>query len=144
MNPGFETFYQLVKKDDANGLRRLVASGWNVNGDGSFNPLCWVHGNTKFIEILLDAGAEVNPTVAWDMTPLVMAAMEAKTRAVGMLLKAGARVAVNPQGCSLFTWTMQSRRDHPAITEMLLAAGASPELRDNLHVFQRTPREEPP
>jgi hypothetical protein len=54
-----------------------------------------------------------------------------------MLLQAGARVNVNPQGCSLFTYTLNARREHPEITEMLLAAGASPELRGNLHLFAK-------
>jgi ankyrin repeat protein len=137
----FQMFLKLVKKGDASGLRRLIASGWNVNGDdptGWRTPLVWVDGNTEFIRILLDAGASVNPVVKGDMTPLVMAAQQGKTKAVRMLLRAGARVDLNPFGCSLFTWIKTGGDTHPEILRMLTEAGASTELRGNLHLYKKS------
>jgi ankyrin repeat protein len=134
----FELFIKLVKKGNIQGLRELIASGWNVNGDdptGWRTPLNWVKGNTEFIRLLLDAGATPNPVVSRDMTPLAMAAQAGKTKAVKMLLAAGARVDIEPAGCSLFTWIKTGTRDHPEILKMLADAGASTELRGNLHLY---------
>jgi hypothetical protein len=127
----FNIFLRLVKKGDAPGLRRLIASGWNVNGDdptGWQTPLTWVRGNTEFIRILLEAGANVNPVVSKDFTPLAMATQEGMTKAVKMLLRAGARVDIHPFGLSLFAWSKPLSDDHPKILQMLGDAGASTEL----------------
>jgi ankyrin repeat protein len=133
----YAEFHRLVKKGDAAGLRKLIASGWSVNSSdmqGWRTPLLWVHGNTTFIRILLDAGADVNPTVIHDLSPLACAAQEGHPKAVALLLRAGAKVDVQPYGCSLLTYVMTGRgRDHPKIFDMLRAAGAT-EFHGNLHL----------
>jgi uncharacterized protein len=135
----FDLFCKLVKRGDTKGLQELIGSGWNVNGNdptGWRTPLNWVRGNTSFIRLLLEAGANPNPTVPGDMTPLAMAAQAGKTKAVKILLAAGARVDIEPAGCSLFTWIKTGGGDHPEILKMLADAGASTELRGNIHLYR--------
>jgi hypothetical protein len=86
-----------------------------------------------FIRILLEAGADVNPVVIYDVSPLACAVLGGWTKAVALLLRAGARVDVKPFGCSLLTYTMTGWRQHPKIFDMLQAAGAK-EFHGNLHL----------
>jgi ankyrin repeat protein len=141
----FHVFLKLVKKGDTAGLRRLVESGWDVNGGDAEkwkrwrSPLFWVNGNTAMIRLLLAAGADVNVVNQFDESPLARAASQGHTKAVTMLLRAGARTDVKPYGCSLLTWAMAgSGRNHPKMLQMLREAGATV-LHGNTHLSSYPP-----
>ena len=86
----------------------------------------WAGGNSEIIRLLLHAGADVNATNQWAVSPLAMAAQTGKVRAVKLLLAAGAKVDVEPYGCSLLTFVLSGEgRNHPKIFQMLKEVGAT-------------------
>lgn len=138
----FDEYLRLVKRADANGLRKMIRSGWDVNDGGAGNwqlPLLWVRGNMTFIDLLLEAGADVNPAVIFDMSPLAVAGNEGRVRAVRKLLFAGARVDVQPYGCSLLTYVATGEgRNHPTVFNLLNDAGATV-FHGNTHLKEYPP-----
>jgi len=64
--------HHVISVGDANLLRELLAAGADINAGEAFSPLAYACSEREeFIDILLDAGAEINPEEA-SVTPLHM------------------------------------------------------------------------
>src|SRR5438874_5520777 len=112
----FDAFVEALKRGDLVALRGLITSGRDVNATSSSGstPLMCVHGNTASISALLEAGANPNAVNLFGVSPLACAAQEGHVKAVGLLLRSGAGVDVEPYGCSLLTYVMTGPgRNHP-------------------------------
>jgi ankyrin repeat protein len=90
-----------VKYEDIAEIRRLIASGRDVNTPCGVHPetigetalmIAASRGNTAIVKLLLDAGANMN--VAWPgaWSPLARAAASKSAPAVILLLESGADV----------------------------------------------------
>ena len=78
-------------------------------------------GDLKDVKILIAAGAELEITDYWGMTPLMTAAQKGYTDIVNMLIKAGANVdAFTPEG-SMTALLYAIDKGHTEIAKLLIA-----------------------
>jgi ankyrin repeat protein len=84
-----------MKRGDIEAVRQFLFSGGSpIDRDSHcWTPLAMAaqRGNTPIIELLLDAGADVNAGWPTRNTPLIAAAMAGSIRAVELLLSRGAK-----------------------------------------------------
>ena len=85
---------EAVRARDPRKVRNLLGQKIDVNGrstDGATALLWAVHGNDDEVaDLLIQAGADVNLSNDYRMTPLVLACTNANPGMVARLLKAGA------------------------------------------------------
>jgi ankyrin repeat protein len=127
---------QAAARNDVVALRRLLAEGQKADDVGeSWTALIWAarSGSVEAINVLLDAGADVNrpgPTGDdWDATPLQHAILERQPAAVGVLLDRGADINRGAGG-SLSPLFLAAGDTDPTILKLLLAHGADPSVED--------------
>ena len=137
-------------RGDVESVRRLLASGASPN---SFDPevdpespeayetpilaMCKVRGFTDgraaCLELLRDAGADLEAADGDGMTPLHYAARRGDTKIVSLLVEAGVDVdAKTPDGDTALYLAVRHRAT--SCVEVLLAAGASPNLREGIRL----------
>jgi uncharacterized protein len=124
-------------RNDVAALRQLLHDGHEADERGDvWTALIWAarSGSIEAIDLLLDAGADVNlpgPTGDnWDATPLQHAILQRQPVAVRLLLDRGAdpnRSAGPRRAAPLFL--AAGDRD-PAVLNLLLAHGADPAVED--------------
>ena len=147
-----ESIHDAASRGDVEAVRRLLASGASPN---SFDPevdpespaawetpilaLCNVRrftdGCAACLELLRDAGADLEATDGYGLTPLHYAARRGDTKMVSLLVDAGVDVDAKArfyrggqfEGTALH---LAARQRANACVKVLLAAGASPHLRD--------------
>ena len=122
--------------DDAAAVRKLVASGANVNapqGDG-MTALHWAakHGDAALTDALIKAHANVNATTTIDAyTPLLIASKSGNPAVVRALIKAGANVnAVAGTGATSLHLAAES--GNTDVVAALLDKGADPNAKEAL------------
>ena len=147
-----ESIHDAASRGDVEAVRRLLASGASPN---SFDPevdpespeayetpilaMCKVRGFTDgraaCLELLRDAGADLEAADGDGMTPLHYAARRGDTKIVSILVDEGVDVDAKArfyrggqfEGTALH---LAARQRANACVKVLLAAGASPHLRD--------------
>ena len=147
-----ESIHDAASRGDVEAVRRLLASGASPD---SFDPevdpespaawetpilaLCKVRrftdGCAACLELLRDAGADLEATDGYGLTPLHYAARRGDTKMVSLLVEAGVDVDAKArfyrggqfEGTALH---LAARQRANACVKVLLAAGASPHLRD--------------
>jgi ankyrin repeat protein len=120
--------YVAIQKGQFNTVSFLLEKGADPNqpdGRGE-TPLMWA-AQPEILELLLKKGADPNKHgLGYRNTPLIEAAAYGTTQTVSLLLAAGAAVnATNLNGATAF-----HRARTPEIAQMLITAGADPNLRD--------------
>jgi ankyrin repeat protein len=126
---GATALTEAISARNAEAVKVLIRRGAHVNfafGRGSITPLIWASFQEcpEIVEILLDAGADVNAKDALGSTALVWAAMSERddTQTVSLLLKAGADVNVKTAMAEMpLTWAQ--RRGKTEIVKLLENAG---------------------
>jgi len=90
-----------VKYEDITEIRKLIASGRDVNTPCGIHPItigetalmiAASRGNTAIVKLLLDAGANINVACPGDWSPLARAVASKSAPAVILLLERGADV----------------------------------------------------
>jgi ankyrin repeat protein len=127
---------QAAARNDVAALRRHLDEGHTVDESaGSSTALIWAarSGSVEAMEVLLDAGADVNlPGTTgddWDATPLQHAILARQPAAVRLLLDRGADLNRGARG-SLTPLFLAAGDTDPAILKLLLAHGADPSVED--------------
>jgi len=127
---------QAAVRNDVAALRQLLDAGHKADeGGDTWTALIWASrsGSIEAINLLLDAGADVNLPGStgddWDATPLQHAILERRPAVVRLLLDRGADV--NRAGAGSQTPLLLAAGDtDPAILKLLLAHGADPTVED--------------
>ena len=102
-----DSLFRAVKHGDVLAARQLLRRRDSRDSDGIPDNLLSVaawRGDTKMIQLLLEAGAKVDAAPVGDWTPVVAAAAANHVAAVRLLLAAGALVDVRPDGYPLLNW----------------------------------------
>ncbi|KAJ4448717.1 hypothetical protein ANN_00108 [Periplaneta americana] len=92
-------------------------------------------GDTHTVQLLLDAGSQVNAVDHDFCTPLWLAASVGRQDACRALLAAGARPDMKDEPYGGTALHMAAWHGHPAVCELLLAAGARPNQPDDLNQY---------
>jgi uncharacterized protein len=128
---------QAAVRNDVAALRQLLDDGYKADeGDDSWTPLIWASrsGSIEAINLLLDAGADVNLPGStgdnWDATPLQHAILQRQPAAVRALLDRGADLNLGAGPGSLAPLFLAAGDTDPAILKLLLAHGADPTVED--------------
>jgi ankyrin repeat protein len=123
----FDFFEQLrddIKRGDAIALRRFIEQSGdpnlhNARGETPLGVAAAI-GQTRLVELLLFAGANVNHHVnGW--TPLYSAAMNGHQKTVATLLEHGADPRIPMHEKSIAYWVSFARPEYPEILELLTA-----------------------
>ncbi len=151
-----ESIHDAASRGDVEAVRRLLASGASPNsfcevpdsfrerpesfyfgvdpqGETPILALCKVRrftdGCAACLELLRDAGADLEATDGYGLTPLHYAARRGDTKIVSLLVEAGLDVdAKTPDGETALYLAVYHRAT--SCVGVLLAAGASPNLRE--------------
>jgi ankyrin repeat protein len=125
---------QAAAGNDVAALRHLLDDGHKADeGGDSWTALIWAvrSGSVAAIQVLLDAGADVNLPGStgddWDATPLQHAILERQPAAVQLLLDRGADPNRGAGG-DLTPLLLAAGDTDPAILKLLLAHGADPSV----------------
>jgi len=128
---------QAAVRNDTAALRQLLDAGHKADeGGDSWTPLIWASrsGSIEAINLLLDAGADVNLPGStgdnWDATPLQHAILERQPGVVRLLLDRGADVNRGAAPGSLAPLFLAAGDTDPTILKLLLAHGADPTVED--------------
>jgi len=128
---------QAAVRNDVAALRQLLDAGHKADeGGDSWTALIWAarSGSIEAINLLLDAGADVNlpgPTGDdWDATPLQHAILQRQPAVVRVLLDRGADVNRSAGPGSLAPMFLAAGDTDPTIVTLLLAHGADPTVED--------------
>ena len=122
-----------VDNDDIEEVRRLIASGANVNGrDEDYDKITPIfvaveNGNVEIVRLLIEAGAKVNIRDAEKRTPLMQLDGDATAELVQILIAAGAKVNLSDNEHN--TALLLAAENCPAeVIQALLDAGADVNL----------------
>lgn len=128
---------QAAVRNDAATLRQLLGDGHRADeGDDSWTALIWASrsGSIEAINLLLDAGADVNRPGStgdnWDATPLQHAILQRQPAAVRLLLDRGADLNRSAGPRSVAPLFLAAGDTDPTILKLLLAHGADPTVED--------------
>jgi ankyrin repeat protein len=136
-----------VRNDDATQMRELLAAGVDPDGyDNAGNAplhIAVMRDDLQLIEILLDAGAEIDrPRTGAGDTPLLEAVQHHRNDAALLLLERGADPTYAAwRGPALRSAIQQNA--HPKVVDALIEHGAIENARDSGHIvrlFQETAR----
>jgi len=123
--PTSEEFYQVVRANDLNGLKRMAASGdVNIKDRHGATPLMYAAavGSTEAVRILLTAGADAKIKNAFDATPLIWSATNLEK--VRLLVNAGSEVNTRSKQGATALLVAASTAGSIDIVNFLLAHGA--------------------
>jgi uncharacterized protein len=128
---------QAAVRNDVAVLRQLLDAGHNADeGGDSWTALIWASrsGSLEAINLLLDAGADVNLPGStgdnWDATPLQHAILQRQPAAVRLLLDRGADLNRGAGPGSVAPLLLAAGDRDPATLKLLLAHGADPTVED--------------
>lgn len=128
---------KIVPPADLGLVDRLLSEGADPNGLAAFpSPLVEAleMGDYDLTSLLLERGADPNAAFEIGRTPLHVAANQGREDLVALLLSAGAKADPewqgNPGDWARTPLEMALLRSFPEAAKLLLAAGASPNIRD--------------
>jgi ankyrin repeat protein len=128
---------EAAARNNVTALRQLLDEGHKADeGGDSWTALIWAarSGSIEAINILLDAGADVNLPGAtgddWDATPLQHAILQRQPAAARLLLDRDADPNRGAGPGSLTPLLLAAGDPDPAILKLLLAHGADPTVED--------------
>jgi ankyrin repeat protein len=128
---------EAAARNNVAALRQLLDEGHKADeGGDSWTALIWAarSGSIEAINLLLDAGADVNLPGAtgdnWDTTPLQHAILQRQPAAARLLLDRGANLNRGAGPGSLTPLLLAAGDTDPAILTLLLAHGADPTVED--------------
>ncbi|HJM68964.1 MAG TPA: ankyrin repeat domain-containing protein [Candidatus Babeliales bacterium] len=132
---GFTALMVAVRAGRLNVVNELIALGAEVNvasGPMLNTPLieATIKGNLEMVEVLLEAGADVNKENRFGFTPLMEAADWGHLGIVKVLLEAGALVDSETDEFKTTALIMAVRSNRIPIIKELVAAGADPDKLD--------------
>jgi ankyrin repeat protein len=127
---GATALHWAVNRDDPGLAEALIAAGANPDAANRAGAtplrLAAINGSAPLIELLLNAGVDVNgPLTEHGDTALMMAARTGAPQAVTLLLERGADVDARERwgGTNALMWAVAEH--HPRVVRILLDAGAS-------------------
>ncbi|MBW3596897.1 MAG: ankyrin repeat domain-containing protein [Planctomycetes bacterium] len=122
---GMAALHWAVYHDDLKTAKILVGAGANVQAENRYAPLSLAcsSGDRFLVELLLDAGADPNTTLAGGETALMTASRTGRLGPVQALLERGADVdAKERKGQTALMWA--AAEGHEEVVDALLDAGA--------------------
>jgi len=116
--------YDASRRNNIEEVKRLIADGdTNVNPEKSPIGVAAADGNTDIVEILIDAGIDLNQGDKSSFTPLSLAILNRRTEIAKMLIDAGADVnKANSEGRTPLFWAR--KEGNTEIIDLLLENGA--------------------
>jgi ankyrin repeat protein len=116
-----------VDDGDADGLRRLLASGAAVDARDRYGQtgimLAALHGRLEAARVLVEAGADLDHTAKYGLSALMLAAINGRTAVVELLIEARADTTLRGRGAPGFyektALDLARDLDRPAIVELL-------------------------
>lgn len=111
--------FEAVNQGDAATVQQLLMNGAQVNAcdEAGWTPLAravynheYQHGFPDVVQVLIDAGANLEATIAYAIRPLMLAAGYGETVIVESLIKAGADVLAKNEGG--YTALMMVKQKH--------------------------------
>lgn len=141
-NPEYAALISAIRDHDSAQVRALLTKNpalANFNKDGLAPPLLLasVSDQPEMVDALIDAGADINAKGRWGATVLHWAAWRGSANSVSELIRRGADINAlsdNDSSTPLF-WACRGsheaffgRDDQKEVVQILLDAGASPEI----------------
>jgi len=111
--------FDAVKAGDAAAVRQQLSTGTDVNtlDEAGWTPLARAvynpdldHGFVDVVQVLIDAGANLEATIGYGVRPLMLAAGYGETAIVDLLIRSGADVLAKNEGG--FTALMMVKQKH--------------------------------
>jgi ankyrin repeat protein len=100
-------------------VRLLIEAGADVNKNATLATAAF-YGNMEIIHLLVESGADVNGTTSRGQTPLMQAALQAKTETARFLLDHGANIsASSPWGETALNIAKESASPNPKMVSFL-------------------------
>ena len=127
-----------IRSEDAYSVRSLIDSGEDVNAMSQdlignqywkLTPLirASISGNLEIMQMLINAGADVNGIDEWGDTPLMAAAAFGHVEAAKLLISSGANLdAKKPDETTALM--IAARRGNYEVLKTLITAGADPNI----------------
>ncbi|KAG7175894.1 Transient receptor potential channel pyrexia-like 1 [Homarus americanus] len=113
------------------GIKALIAAGANVDGGlNTIGETALHHAvraeSPECVELLINAGATVNPILLYSETPLHIAVCEGLSDIVGILLSAGADVKASRGNSKMTALHIAAQEGYSQVAHQLLNANANP------------------
>lgn len=130
-----DNLYYAVKKNDFNGVARFLSAGANPNardrfGMGTALMHAATSGQVNVLDILIEAGAELEESTYSGSTALVMAARDGNIASVKRLIEAGANVnPVMEDGWGILFTACKNGLEE--CVRILVSAGSDVNLKSN-------------
>ncbi|KAK8381499.1 hypothetical protein O3P69_018525 [Scylla paramamosain] len=100
-------------------------TGLNTSGETALHQAVRA-ASPECVQLLIEAGATVNPTVLYSETPLHVAVSEGLADVVGILLEAGANVRASRGNSKMTPLHIAAQEGYCGVAHQLLKAGANP------------------
>ena len=122
-------FILYAAQGDISAVQRALVGGVSVNSLDSLHHATALHsaaalGNTKLIELLLNAGADLNAVDRSGVTPLIAACAAGQVVSAKALIKAGAEVNIKPS-LAPTALIVAIQTGNPQLVEALFLASAN-------------------
>jgi len=144
---GTTPLHWAVHDNDADQVKKLIASGADVNAKNDFGatPMseAAMGGNTAVIKMLLEAGADPDSPSADGQTALMVVARTTNVEAAKLLLDHGAHVNAmeSQRNQTALMWAAAQRQ--PEMVKLLVSRGADPNARTLINDVQSQVSAEP-
>lgn len=131
-----DIFFKAAQKGRYKVVKTLIERAVDVNAKNSsyfnYTALQWAarNGHIEVAKLLIDHGANINPTDNHVNTGLILAAREGHTQMLQLFLECGAHVdAQGPGGITALIWA--TLMEHLEIVKLLIASGANIDAENN-------------
>jgi len=113
------TLFEAVNRGDAKAVQQLLSAGVDVNAldEAGWTPLARAvyhpelkRGFLDVVQVLIEAGANLEATIGYGVRPLMLAAGYGETDIVDLLIRSGADVLAKNEGG--FTALMMVKQKH--------------------------------
>nr|XP_053649353.1 transient receptor potential channel pyrexia-like isoform X1 [Cherax quadricarinatus] len=130
-NEEFTPLMLAARRGCMGGVKLLLAAGANVNAGLNTSGETALHhavraASTDCVQILISAGATINPTLLYSETPLHIAVSEGLSDIVDVLLDSGADVKNSKGNSKMTALHIAAQEGYCQVAHQLLKAGANP------------------